>query len=225
MGHIKKLSGDASVKVMDKVSAYLSAQPPCKQNFFTARSTASGRCEQRNGILRALGFTKSSSMLQALSNLRDKVNSQFHRYLERSVAKTSKEWNCASVADESVLSMYSEAVFTRLEDEFKQSKRGYSVDPLGGDRYKVSYAGDDKEHMPHTVSWHIEKNSLGTPIPTCTCSLHTSGGYPCRHIIIVVAVARREKIKISFFFNDRLERDQVPFIEGRKLASVNYTTA
>ena len=74
--------------------------------------------------------------------------------------------------------------------------------------------------MPHSVSWCIEKNSLGTSIPTCTCSLHASGGYPCRHIISV-AVARREKIKTSFF-NDRLEKDQVPFIEGRKLASVNY---
>ena len=55
--------------------------------------------------------------------------------------------------------MYSEAVLTRLEDEFKQSKRGYSVAPLIGDRYKVSYAGHDKEHMPHTVSWHIEKRT------------------------------------------------------------------
>ena len=44
-------------------------------------------------------------------------------------------------------------------------------------------------------------------------------GYPCRHIISV-AVARGERIKTSFF-NDRLERDQVPFIEGRNLASVN----
>ena len=34
--------------------------------------------------------------------------------------------------------------------------------PLGGDRYKVSYAGDGKKHMPHTVPWHIEKNNLGT---------------------------------------------------------------
>ena len=93
---------------------------------------------------------------------------------------------------------------------------------LIGDRHKVSYAGDGKEHIPHTVSWHIEKNNLGTPIPTCTCSLHASGGYPCR-LIIVIAVTRREKIKTSFF-NDRLEKDQVPFIEGRKLASVNYTT-
>ena len=50
------------------------------------------------------------------------MNAQFHGYLERSVAKTSKEWSCASVVDESVLSMYSEAVLTKLEDEFKQSK-------------------------------------------------------------------------------------------------------
>ena len=191
-----------------------------KQNFFTAHSTASGRCEQGNGVLRALGFIKSSNILQALSNLRDKVDAQFHGYLERSVAKTSKEWSCASIVDKSVMSMYSETVLTRLEDEFKQSKRGYSVAPLGGDRYKVSYAGDGKEHMPHTVSWHIEKNNLGTPIPTCTCSLHASGGYPCRYII-VVAVARREKIK-TCFFDGRLEKDQVPFIEGRKFASVNY---
>ena len=124
--------------------------------------------------------------------------------------------------DESVLSTYSEAVLMRLDDEFKQSERGYRVTPLGGDRYKVSYTGDGKEHMPHSVSWCTEENSLGTPIPTCTCSLHASGGYPCRHIISV-AVARGEKIKTSFF-NDRLEKDQVPFMEGRKLASVNYST-
>ena len=72
MEHTKELSGDASVKVMDKVSAYLTAQPTYKQNFFTAHSTASGRCEQGNGVLRALGFTKSGGMLQALSNLRDR---------------------------------------------------------------------------------------------------------------------------------------------------------
>ena len=53
--------------------------------------------------------------------------------------------------DESVLSTYSEAVLMRLEDEFKQSERGYRVTPLGGDRYKVSYTGDGKEHMPHSV--------------------------------------------------------------------------
>ena len=41
--------------------------------------------------------------------------------------------------DESVLSTYGEAVLMRLEDEFKQSERGYRVTPLGGDRYKVSY--------------------------------------------------------------------------------------
>ena len=35
MEHIKELSGDVAGKVMDKVSAYLTAQPPCKQNFFT----------------------------------------------------------------------------------------------------------------------------------------------------------------------------------------------
>ena len=172
--------------------------------------------------MRTLGFTNPGDMLQALSNLRDKVNSQFHGYLERTLAKSSKEWSCASVVDESVLSTYSEAVLMRLDDEFKQSERGYRVTPLGGDRYKVSYTGDGKEHMPHSVSWCTEKNSLGTPIPTCTCSLHASGGYPCRHIISV-AVARREKVKTSSF-DDRLEKDQVPFIEGRKLASVNYST-
>ena len=81
MEHINELSGDVAGKVMEKVSAYLTAQPPCKQNFFTAHSTASGRCEQGNGVLRTLVFTKSGDMLKALSNLRDKVNSQFHRYL------------------------------------------------------------------------------------------------------------------------------------------------
>ena len=91
MEHIKELSGDVAGKVMGKVSAYLTAQPPCKQNFFTAHSTASGRCEQGNGVLRALGFTKSGGILQALSNLRDKVNSQFHGYLERTLTKPSKE--------------------------------------------------------------------------------------------------------------------------------------
>ena len=86
--------------------------------------------------MRTLGFTKSGGMLQALSNLRDKVNSQFHRYLQRTLAKSSKEWSCASVVDESVLSTYSEAVLMRLDDEFKLSDRGYRVTPLGGDRYK-----------------------------------------------------------------------------------------
>ena len=153
MEHIKELSGDVAGKVMGKVSAYLTAQPPCKQNFFTAHSTASGRCEQGNGVLRTLGFTNPGDMLKALSNLRDKVNSQFHGYLERTLARSSKEWSCASVVDESVLSTYSEAVLMRLEEEFKQSERGYRVTPLGGDRYKVSYTGDGKEHMPHSVSW------------------------------------------------------------------------
>ena len=76
--------------------------------------------------------------------------------------------------------------------------------------------------MPHTVSWCTSLNSLGVPIPTCTCSLHASGSHPCRHII-AVAVHREEKIKASFF-NDRFEKDQVPFTKG-KAASVNYSVS
>ena len=74
--------------------------------------------------------------------------------------------------------------------------------------------------MPHTVSWCTSLNSLGVPIPTCTCSLHASGGHPCRHII-AVAAHRKETVKASFF-NDRFEKDQVPFTKG-KAASVNYS--
>ena len=48
--HIHELSSDVPDKTVEKVSRYLSEQAPCKQNFFTATYTASGRCEQGNDV-------------------------------------------------------------------------------------------------------------------------------------------------------------------------------
>ena len=145
---------------------------------------------------------------------------QFQHYLERSLKAVSIEWSfLLADVDESVLTTFSEAILKRFEGEYNLSKRGYEITLARDSIYKVRYNGDGKAHMPHTVSWCTNSNSLGVPVPTCTCSLHASGGHPCRHIIAVAAY-RKEKIKASFF-NDRFEKDQVPFTKG-KAASVNY---
>ena len=220
--HIHELSSDVQPQVVAKVDKYLAEQAPCKQNFFTATSTASGRCEQENGVLRSLGFTATGGTVQALSSLRDKVVLQFQHYFDRTLKAVPTEWNFSSIVDESVLTTFTEAILKRFEGEYILSKRGYAITPPNGPIYKVTYNGDGKAHMPHTVSWCTSLNSLGVPIPTCTCSLHASGGHPCRHII-AVAAHREETVKASFF-NDRFEKDQVPFTKG-KAASVNYSVS
>ena len=50
--HLHEFSSDVPDKAVEKVSRYLAEQAPCKQNFFTATSTVSGRCEQGNGAPR-----------------------------------------------------------------------------------------------------------------------------------------------------------------------------
>ena len=146
---------------------------------------------------------------------------RFQHYPERSLKAVPIEWSFSSaVVDESVLTAFSEAILKRFEGEYNLSKRGYDITPTRDSIYNVRYNGDGKAHMPHTVSWCTNSNSLGVPVPTCTCSLHASGGHPCRHIIAVAAY-RKEKIKASFF-NDRFEKDKVPSQKG-KAASVNYS--
>ena len=108
--HIHELSSDVPDKTVEKVSRHLAEQAPCKQNFFTATSTANGRCEQGNGALRSLGFTASGGIVQALSSFRDNVVLQFQHYLERSLKAVPTEWSFSSaVVDESVLTTFSEA--------------------------------------------------------------------------------------------------------------------
>ena len=102
--HIHELSSDVQPKVIEKVEKYLAEQVPCKQNFFTATSTASGRCEQGNGVLRSLGFTPTGGMVQALSSFRDKVVLQFQHYLDRTLKAVPTEWSfLPEDVDESVL--------------------------------------------------------------------------------------------------------------------------
>ena len=108
--HIHELSSDAQPQVVAKVDKYLAEQAPCKQNFFTATSTASGRCEQENGVLRSLGFTATGGTVQALSSLRDNVVLQFQHYLERTLKAVPTEWNFSSIVDESVLTTFTEAI-------------------------------------------------------------------------------------------------------------------
>ena len=65
-----------------------------------------------------------------------------------------------------------------------------------------------------------KKNNLGRPVVTCTCSLHASGGYPCRHIISV-ALKKKEKITQDFF-NDRMMKSQAKFLDGSSKPMENY---
>ena len=219
--HIHELSSDVPDKTVEKVSRHLSEQAPCKQNFFTATSTASGRCEQGNGALRSLGFIASGGIVQALSSFRDNVVLQFQHYLERSLKAVPIEWSFSSaVVDESVLTTFSEAISKRFEVSTTSQKRGYDITLASCSIYKVRYNGDGKAHMPHTVSWCTNSNSLGVPVPTCTCSLHASGGHPCRHIT-AVAVYRKERSRRPSSMTG-LKKVRSLSQKG-KTASVNYS--
>ena len=101
--------------VVAKVYKHLAEQAPCKQNFFTATSTASGRCEQGNGVLRSLGFVPTGGTAHGLSDFRDKVALQFQHYLDRTLKPVLTEWNFSSIVDESVLATFTEAILKRFE--------------------------------------------------------------------------------------------------------------
>ena len=45
--HMREFIGDVPNRTVAKVERYLSKQSPCTQNTFTAKSTGSGRCEQK----------------------------------------------------------------------------------------------------------------------------------------------------------------------------------
>ena len=86
---------------------------------------------------------------------------QFQHYLERSLKAVPTEWSFSSaVVDESVLTTFSEAILKRFEGEYNLSKRGYEITLARDYIYKVRYNGDGKAHMPHTVSWCTNSNSL-----------------------------------------------------------------
>lgn len=221
--HIEEMMGDVKESAERKINNYLELQPPCLHNFFTARSTASGRCEKGNSILRQIGFTNPGCFVKSLELFRDTISKHFESYIKSTFSPSyNGGWMDFSLFDEKLPELFTKPILEKVKAEYEIAKKGYQLKSIADktNTYQVSYNGDAKDHLAHEVCWMTRKNTSGSPVVTCTCSLHASGGYPCRHIISV-ALERKEKITQNFF-NDRMMKSQGKFLDGSSKPMENY---
>ena len=220
---ISEMMGDVNEGIEKKIIRYLESRPPCLHNFFTARSTASGRCEEGNSILRQIGFTELGCLTKSLESFRDTISKHFESYIKSTFSPSyNGGWMDFSLFDEKLPELFTKSILEKVKAEYEIAKKGYQLKSIADktNTYQVSYNGDAKNHLAHEVCWMTRKNISGSPVATCTCSLHASGGYPCRHIISV-ALERKEKITQNFF-NDRMMKSQAKFLDGISKPMENY---
>lgn len=195
---LDQLTSTSPTTALNKINKYIKTQPPCLHKFFTAHSTASGRCEKGNSILRELGFTNPSNFIKTLHTFQMKVEQQYDQYIRDTLLPQSTCSIDATLLEKDVSGLYSECVLKKLEKEYTFAVKGYTVDCVGENTYRVSYNADGKPHLPYNVKWFVEKNNQNEAVCTCDCSFHASAGYPCRHIIST-ALFKKAKITKSFF--------------------------
>lgn len=220
---INSLGNDVKPETRDKVINFITTQSPCKQNYYTAESTASGRCEGMNGMLRTYGFKRSGGLIQSLTRFRDVINMDFHKYISKLYKPTSIPIKLLDVCEKEVLDTLTQPIIGKLKDQFELAIKGYDIKPVNDKEYIVTFNGtSETTHNAYSVTLNKYTNNLGRFIPTCDCSTHARGGYPCRHIISVY-LKKKQKLSSSCF-NDRFKLDQIPFLENvQNQAEINFS--
>lgn len=226
--YIKGHCADLDRNTYQKVLGYLSNQPPCKQNFFTAGSTASGRCEERNRMLRRYGFKKSGGLIRVITRFKDVVNCQYDDYKRDSLVTMEVPQIFATIVDQSFQSLYTESLYKSLQKQFvlahkwdpttknfDLTQKGYDVTLTsdGIDKtYSVICKGDG--YSPYVVSWPANDSGPEASGPRCSCSINFNQGHPCRHIISVCFTMGKKLTNASI--NNRFERDQGSFLGSNR---------